>query len=296
MGKIAKVGVKILHFNAQCLTTALHELEMLTFENKPHFLCITEHWLTASTIAYYVPVGYRLISSACRGAGEHGGAAVYARADLWCVAVETIVDLSETPLWECAAVETRVDGRIYVIISVYRSTRSCREDASKFFDFLYHVCELIIADSKYPLLAGDFNINLLIDNNMKLNFVNFMNAFNLKPTIDKPTRIHGSTGTCIDNIVIPSEIGFGSIVIPCFSSDHMAQLVELDLNHQVTQLSTVLALNVSETFAWIYLGKAGMWCIMVRIRTGSGMLSHKFFLTTLIYIFHIKKDMLGQTL
>nr|CAI5866937.1 unnamed protein product [Callosobruchus analis] len=56
-----KDSLKILHHNVQCLTTAFSELEHMVANYQPHFLRVTEYWLTSETISLFVPQGYKLV-------------------------------------------------------------------------------------------------------------------------------------------------------------------------------------------------------------------------------------------
>lgn len=180
----------------------------------------------------YVPRGYRLVSGRCRGPGQHGGVAIYARTDVKCTADESIADLSESPLFECAAVRTIINKQTYNVSVVYRSARYTKEDYDKFFDLFCSLCETICVDLSSPIISGDFNIDLLADSKQKTDFINLMNIYDIVPATYQATRIGKASSTCLDNILIPTNIKYKCEVITCHNSDHTAQVLELDLNLQ----------------------------------------------------------------
>ena len=73
---------------------------------------------------------------------------------------------------------------------------------------------------------GDFNINLLHaeSSHYAQEFLLSLQSFSFTPTIDKPTRVHNSSATLIDNILtnnIDVNITSGNIVSDI--SDHFSQ-------------------------------------------------------------------------
>nr|CAH7722975.1 unnamed protein product [Callosobruchus chinensis] len=160
-------------------------------DHQPHFLCVTEHWLTSETISLFVPQGYKLVSSSCRNTGEHGGAAVYARLDVECRPADNITKMSKVPYLECAAAETVIGNEPYIIVSLYRPSNHAKDNMVMFFSLLYSICDFIFMKSAKPVLAGDFNIDILKDNTSKQNFTSVLNEYDLKTTVK--AKVHYKT-------------------------------------------------------------------------------------------------------
>nr|CAI5842349.1 unnamed protein product [Callosobruchus analis] len=196
-------------------------------DHQPHFLCATEHWLTSETISLFVPQGYKLVSSSCRSTGEHGGAAVYARLDVECTPADNITKMSKVPYLECAAVETVIENEPYIIVSLYRPSNYAKDNMVMFFNLLYSICDFIFMKSAKPLLAGDFNIDILKDSTFKENFTSVLNEYDLKTTVNEATRMTSNTSTCIDNIIIPSALQYPFKILPSHYSDHTMQILEI---------------------------------------------------------------------
>ena len=82
---------------------------------------------------------------------------------------------------------------------------------------------------------GDFNIDLLKYENCKYSqtLLQCMQSFSMLPTIDKPTRVYGSSATLIDNIFTTSltnNISSGNIVTD--TTDYFSQVCTVNVNMQ----------------------------------------------------------------
>ena len=82
---------------------------------------------------------------------------------------------------------------------------------------------------------GDFNIDLLKYENCKSSqtLLQCMQSFSMLPTIDKPTRVYGSSATLIDNIFtnnLTNDISRGNIVTD--TTDHFSQVCIVNVNKQ----------------------------------------------------------------
>ena len=82
---------------------------------------------------------------------------------------------------------------------------------------------------------GDFNIDLLKYENCKYSqtLLQCMQSFSMLPTIDKPTRVYGSSATLIDNIFtnnLTNNISSGNIVTD--TTDHFSQVCIVNVNKQ----------------------------------------------------------------
>ena len=82
---------------------------------------------------------------------------------------------------------------------------------------------------------GDFNIDLLKYENCKSSqtLLQCMQSFSMLPTIDKPTRVYGSSATLIDNIFtnnLTNNISSGNIITD--TTDHFSQVCIVNVNKQ----------------------------------------------------------------
>ena len=82
---------------------------------------------------------------------------------------------------------------------------------------------------------GDFNIDLLKYENCKYSqtLLQCMQSFSMLPTIDKTTRVYGSSATLMDNIFtndLTNNISSGNIVTD--TTDHFSQVCIVNVNKQ----------------------------------------------------------------
>lgn len=72
-----------------------------------------------------------------------------------------------------------------VVLCIYRSNNP-RSDFDIFIYLLDRVL-LKLYNSKYLVISGDFNVDLLKDSNAKSQFLSVLNMYNIKPTVLTPT-------------------------------------------------------------------------------------------------------------
>ena len=84
-------------------------------------------------------------------------------------------------------------------------------------------------------VMGDFNIDLLKYENCKYSqtLLQCMQSFSMLPTIDKPTRVYGSSATLIDNIFTNNlTYNISSCNIVTDTTDHFSQVCIVNVNKQ----------------------------------------------------------------
>ena len=118
------------------------------------------------------------------------------------------------PFIETLFIELSINQKNYIIGLVYRRPN---EDIDIFNVTLNNLIEPI-RNKNEVILLGDFNIDLLKDNNFSREFQNMLQSNYLVPTILEPTRVaevsrNGEsivTETLIDNIFINRSTDFKS--------------------------------------------------------------------------------------
>lgn len=193
-------------------------LEELSINNtNVDVLCITEHNMMASDVSQLSIPNYTLATHFCRD-DRNGGSCILVKNSLKSKPILEILKLNSPNRFECCALEL-IDHKI-IIICIYRIPKYTKEVFNLFFEKL----EVIL--SKYCLgkkciICGDFNIDILKNNEQTKTFENLLLSYNFKLKIRQPTRL--SSGTCIDNITYNIKGGTAE-VIDFALSDHTAQL------------------------------------------------------------------------
>ena len=100
---------------------------------------------------------------------------------------------------ELLSIETisRLPGKNNVICIVYRPPNN---DKKVFFDDFDNLLHKLNLENKNIYFMGDFNIDLLCDNDITADLNTLLNVHAMFSTITKPTRIDRNTSTLIDNI------------------------------------------------------------------------------------------------
>lgn len=187
---------------------------------------VSEHWKSTSQLRNYAIRGFKLATSFCRDEGAHGGSAIFLREDFRSRIRTDVNKLAVTYDFECCACEFTVFNTKITFINIYRAPNG------NFISFLKSLEEAIMVcnvENSIIIISGDFNCNLLERNNEVLDFLSLINSYNLKHTIEQPTRITPMTATCIDNILTSYEGTYDSEVIYTSISDHLALKITLQL-------------------------------------------------------------------
>ena len=207
-------------------------LDMVTalLEEHPNCkcLCISEHWRKADELKATGISNFNLASYYCRKNG-YGGVAMYLHKDIRFVKRQKVCNVSIESVFECACVEFNQKNDVFVVVVIYKPPKS---DIKLFISKLELVLEEILKENKNVFIAGDFNMELLKQNNSRIHFLSVMNFFDLYPTILENTRITPTSQSCIDNIFtnVPKKNIFISVINTTIS-DYTAQKIIFDCIH-----------------------------------------------------------------
>lgn len=209
----------VISSNIRSLYNKLDEFQTLLFSLECSFdiICITESWLTASTINMSSLNNYRMFN-VTRSETRGGGVAVYVRDKYESSVIDMVshcMDHIESIFVKCI-----YHNRIIIVGSIYRPPNG---DIDSFIETME---ELLMKLSRIPhnklYIGGDFNLNLLNyeSDNDCLRFLNLMSSNSLYPLITKPTRICGDSHTLLDNIFTGDPVHYSCGIILSDISDH----------------------------------------------------------------------------
>lgn len=195
-----KDNLSIYYQNIQCITNKISEIIVFLEETKMCFdvLAFTEHWLKNNEKNFAKISNFCMASCFVRQSSIHGGSCIYVEKN---VQFKELVELQQKSIElviECSAVEITLSKT--KIINIYRPPAG---DFDSFINTLEEILICVTKSNDYvTILCGDFNLNLQNkdDNRVKL-FLDLLATFDLKPSINEPTRI-STTETTIDNIFI----------------------------------------------------------------------------------------------
>lgn len=217
------------HINIQSLSTSFNRLEYFLGNDNIDIIALTEHWKDDNQLELYNPQGYTLITKFCREHGKHGGCAIYVKDThaMNCKQKSEYNRLSIAHVIECSALKYSVNNMKLIIICIYRPNTYPMEDVNKFFDTISEILEMLSKEKNTKfIILGDFNIDILENTKTSQTFLTILRTYNIKPSINEPTRITPSSRTCLDNILTNIEKCNISI-LQLHLSDHLAQCIGL---------------------------------------------------------------------
>uniref|UniRef100_A0A8D9BGS2 Endonuclease/exonuclease/phosphatase domain-containing protein n=1 Tax=Cacopsylla melanoneura TaxID=428564 RepID=A0A8D9BGS2_9HEMI len=193
----------VLHQNVQSIKNKIPGLEVFlsdlnkTHSITPEVLCFTETWMSESNHQTINLPGYVNLSSYFRTNQDGGGVSIFVRDHLNFVPIEINVPPVQLS-FEYTAIKLRAHD--ITIVTIYRSNNP-RSD----IDIFFAQFDLLLQKtwkSRYLLVTGDFNINLLSTSADRTRFLTLIKLFNLRPSVKTSTRVTSKTSSCIDNILI----------------------------------------------------------------------------------------------
>lgn len=170
----------IIHQNMQSLGNAVELFEKVLLEQREcRWACVTEHWKTLDELSTMGLNGFQLASSYCRKRGSHGGSAIYVKDGISWKSRKQLERISVCKQIEISAIETTLDNKHPAIIAaIYRPSGGNLEI---FFEKLEELLTDVVQEWKTIIIAGDFNIEMKDDNNLKDRLFSLIKSFGLCP-------------------------------------------------------------------------------------------------------------------
>ena len=217
-------GFNIMHHNSRSILAEgkMEEYEVLleTIGNPFHILAFSETWLKEENVNNINFDGYEHIYLTRPTDG--GGLSFFVKSGLDYIVCNNMNIM--LPFMESIFIEVTFNQKQYMIGLIYRVPNT---NINNFIDTLNNLIEPL--KNKYEvILMGDFNIDLLQDNNCSRKLKNMTQSNYLVPTILEATRVasifrngeNHLTETLIDNIFINTSTEFKSGLIYSSISDH----------------------------------------------------------------------------
>lgn len=211
--------IVILHANVQSIHNKYQEIEHLLHDCKCDVLCLSETWGKDHKVQAMNIENFELASYYNRKLFEHGGTAIFVRNSLDYKIRNDINKISFEMNFELTAIELKPSK--IVVVAVYRPDK----DLPLFFDLLTKLLQSLCREEKQFIITGDFNLNVLkLDNKIK-KWLRILNNYNCKLVLNEPTRIQGTSATCIDNFIINFDLYEGLVLNRKLSDHNVIKLV-----------------------------------------------------------------------
>lgn len=194
-------------------------MTLLCSELLPDIFVVTEHGFSLDNIDQFILKNLKLANYFCRERFKGGGVAIFVKDSLH---FQKFSPSEKTELdFEAEGVKVQLSSaENIIVVGLYRSPNGC---IRSFFQKLEELLTKLFSNSTKFLIIGDININVLdIDHPNTQQFRDILRSFNLKWSIESPTRITHTSRTAIDNVFsnIPN---IAVSVLNTAISDHFAQ-------------------------------------------------------------------------
>ena len=223
---------ELLLSNVRSLKKHHEDIEALLSLESPtiNVLCFTETWLTETdNEKMFSFKGFNTIFSNNRKT-RGGGTMIQLGENV------NLIEPLSTSLPESLAALVEVFGNKIIILVVYVPPTY---EKKLFVDELDRELELF-SHYKIPvILTGDFNINVLIENNLTRSYLNTITANGFELLNKNETRITGKNGTCIDHMIACNirNPSIRTLENECFS-DHCPIILQFSLTENELLSST----------------------------------------------------------
>lgn len=215
-------GVKLAHLNIRSINNKFDEVYAFLKESPYDILSLSETWLQEDTPSSAVRIDNYAFERKDRKT-HGGGIGCYIKED---IKYTRRCDLESETL-ECMWLELKQRGRPAYFLGVYyRKPDTCIDH----FEELEENIERVLTESNNVIVMGDFNVNMLSENNLTARVNDLCNLMNMKQVITEPTRVTPHSRTLIDLVLVSLafkdiDSGIQSVGL----SDHSLVYVILEL-------------------------------------------------------------------
>lgn len=183
-------NLKFIAVNARSLRSSFDELNLFIENNNFKFdvLGITESWLRKEECFAYQIQGYRMFTQE-RSNRLGGGVALYVKNNLHCSVTEIVSD-------ECNGLRFNVSDGSGNLVTGLLLYRFCRSSVTKFLSTLENLSAQLTGRA---VIFGDLNLNIAPPHNNHA-YLNLMASLGFRSEVNEPTRVHGTSRSCIDHL------------------------------------------------------------------------------------------------
>ncbi|KAL0861132.1 hypothetical protein ABMA27_009630 [Loxostege sticticalis] len=222
--------LRIIHQNIAGLCSKSDRLEIFLSnlelcDKEADILCFTETNVKLNNEKNVNLRNFKLVSSYCRDDKSKGGSCILVKKPFNTKCISIPSDLLTKYNFECCGVE--IIGLNVVVFCIYRIPGDRKSQVGS---FLYKLDKLLnYATDKFKkkkiVICGDWNIDILKDNENSFELITILDSYNFEPHIRLPTR----GNSCLDQIAsnvknVKSELHYEGL------SDHeTAQMVTLNV-------------------------------------------------------------------
>ena len=167
----------------------------LAADLKTSFIILTEIWQIDPK--YYKIPNYHEASVTIRDKKRGGGVAIFSSVDFPSPKPYEVLNKIYKSI-EVIAIETIIDKSNFIIVGIYKPPD---KSFSVFLKELRNILQILIKSDKKFLISGDFNVNLLDQNQNSISYLDILDEFQVKQLVKGPTRITSKSKTNLDHFL-----------------------------------------------------------------------------------------------
>lgn len=221
----ALFSLKIAHLNVRSIIAHFADVKDVLIANNFDIFGVTETWLNESISSENLKIdGFNFIR--CDRGRRGGGVGVYVRSSLNYTVLKYVGETEQ--VW----LNLRF-GRVRAAFSVVYKPPTY--DCKSFLDSFENTVTEIIPNVDYIFSVGDFNVNLLNNDNSEAQLVTtFFEGLGLKQIINEPTRTTMLSATLLDYILTSNSdlINDSGVLAVPQVSDHDLVYCSINLKHK----------------------------------------------------------------
>lgn len=204
----------IVYLNVGGLTTNKHEIQILIERKNPSIILLSETHLTENIESKEVNIkNYRLIR--CDSYSRHtGGVAMYIKRN-----IKFSIVFNESYIKNVWTLAIKINKRNIrgVVAVLYHSPN---ESDAVFMEYFNRWCEENLNSEVVNIIAGDFNINLLVNDSTSRKMIDIIHSNGMKQFVKKPTRVTKTSKSLIDYVISNNFMTEHKFLIDEKISDH----------------------------------------------------------------------------
>lgn len=223
------------HINARSLIGHIVELKDYLYQTNFDLFAISETWLTPAVSDNDVAIdGFTIIRADRCQTKRGGGVCLYIKNTL----KYNKLNYNHTATFEQLWINVIIKNKTIIFGVVYKPPISnCNQFIDNFEDVVSEINEL-----SYPIICvGDFNINMLQNDNHCILLKHSLEAFGLRQLIDEPTRVTATSSSLIDLVLVSDDVDVKTSGTSCdlTFSDHFQIFVCIAIESEPNALQTM---------------------------------------------------------
>lgn len=195
---------------------------------------VSETWLSDSIPTSIIDIP-EFKTYRCDRGSRGGGLLLYVHGSLKSTRLE-LIDRLNYPDFEQLWVSITFNKKMKIAVAVVYRPSSVPVQCMSDLDTMIRYIQLNVTN--HIIVTGDFNIDMMPGRSSCVALDHLLNDLSLTQLINEPTRVTGSSGTCIDLIIVNDSLPVTSSgVLECSLSDHFATTCTVDISVPTSSIS-----------------------------------------------------------